>query len=165
MATGCLDIIFFGALSWLFENLNKAKNKKLDRVEIQPHTWIGMSGKTRYNTRYLGPIQVKTFLSTSKKMVSKVKEYETVLNELISDQSEYYDIKKQNKILHLIELNKNILKYMRQIDRREALRCYAEWKDDYSDSFLAYQYARTKAIELDSKLLEIKENLNKKILT
>ena len=83
------DILFFGTLAWLFRNVEKSTNKKLDRVEIEPHTWIGMSGKTRYNTRYLGPIKIKTFINTSKKMVIQVNEYENLINRLSNDNEKF----------------------------------------------------------------------------
>lgn len=159
MAVGCLDILFFGGLSWLFEKSHQAKNKELDQVEIGTNTWMGMSGKTRYNRRYLGPIQTKTFLSTSKLMASKVMEYESILNKQLVGKHDPSSYQKDNDVSQLIVLNKKIIQYMRKIDRRESLRCYAEWKIDHPKSFLAYQQARDKAIELDSKLEEVKKLL------
>lgn len=155
MAGGCLDILFFGGLSWLFEKSNQAKNRELDRVEIEPHSWMGMSGKTRYNRRYLGPIKIKTFLSSSRLMASNVIEYEAMLNKLLVNNYEPAEFEKEYDLSQLIVLNKKILKYMRQIDRRETLQCYAEWKNNHTESYLAYQNARAKAIQLDKKLEEV----------
>ncbi len=158
MAGGCLNILFLGTLSWLFEKSHQKKLREADHVEIKAHTWMGISGKTRYNRRYLGPIQIKTFLSTSNRMNSKVDDYEMILNKLLydSDNSE----NKNDYFLQLMELNKKIIKYIKQIDRRETLRCYTEWKNNHTESFLAYQEARKKAIRLDSKLEDVKNKLN-----
>ena len=156
MVTGCLDLLFLGTLSWLFEKSHQKKIKEQDRVEIDTHTWMGMSGKTRYNRRYLGPIEIKTFLSTSRKMVKAVDEYESTLNNLLSDYVDYQDFEKNNDIYKLLDLFKNVSRYMRQIDRRQTLRCYSEWRNDHSESFSAYQNARSRAINLDSKLEDAK---------
>lgn len=162
MAGGCLDILFFGGLSLLFEKMHQAKNKELDRVEIEAHTWAGMFGRTHYNRRYLGPIQIKTFLNTSKSIASKVLEYEAILNKLLVnryDDSTFSNIEKNNDVYQLSILNKRMIKYMEQIDRRERLRCYADWKDNNPESFSIYQKARTKIIELNAKLEDVKKQL------
>ena len=140
------DILFFGTLAWLFRNVEKSTNKKLDRVEIEPHTWIGMSGKTRYNTRYLGPIKIKTFINTSKKMVIQVNEYENLINRLSNDNEKFKDVEKQTYYFQLFDHFNNIVKYMNQIDRRQTLRCYNEWKNEHPNSFSAYQEAKSIAI-------------------
>lgn len=154
------DILFFGTLAWLFRNVEKSTNKKLDRVEIEPHTWIGMSGKTRYNTRYLGPIKIKTFINTSKKMVIQVNEYENLINRLSNDNEKFKDVEKQTYYFQLFDHFNNIVKYMNQIDRRQTLHCYNEWKNEHPNSFSAYQEAKSIAIDLDSKFADIQKKLD-----
>ena len=171
MAGGCLNILTMGILSWLFEIADKKKKKKNDRVEIETHTWMGMSGKTRYNRQFLGPIKIKTFLSTSRQMVKVTEKYKLVLKNLDERVDERVDERIDERIDERVddpdydifeggELPRKLTRYMRQINRRESLQCYAEWKNGHPESFAAYQRAQTEALNLNSKIERIKQKFN-----
>ena len=136
-----------------------------DRVEIESHEWLGMSGKTRINRRYLEPIKQETFLRTSRMMVKTVDEYDFFLDNLLPEgkECELESFEENFMVEKLLELHQKVYKYMRQIDRRESLRCYNEWRVNQPESFSAYQRARTKVMKLQKAKLKqasLKYNFN-----
>ena len=72
----------------------------------------------------------------------------------------FKDVEKQTYYFRLFDHFNNIVKYMNQIDRRQTLHCYNEWKNEHPNSFSAYQEAKSIAIDLDSKFADIQKKLD-----
>ena len=90
---------------------------KQDRVELPPHIWQGNTLKPHYNRRFLGPIKIKTFLSTSKRMDETVDQYSLIVTHLEELDSAgrpgIIDSTIERRVSPFLD---KIAKYMRQID-------------------------------------------------
>lgn len=154
MAGFLADLFILG----IFKLFDKASGKpKPDRVELPPHVWQGNTLRPHYNRRFLGPIKNETFLRTSKLMVKAADNYSKIISQLSNVENLSVS---SAELLALHPVQKQIRRYMRQIDRRTSLNCYQAWKTNHPDSYTAYHNARNQIIALDNKLEEICKNNN-----
>ena len=85
-------------------------------------------------------------MSTEKKRFLYDHEREYVQRNTIEKFTDRELQEKQTYYFQLFDHFNNIVKYMNQIDRRQTLRCYNEWKNEHPNSFSAYQEAKSIAI-------------------
>lgn len=153
--SGFIASLFIAGFIKLFDS---ASGKKKDRVELPPHIWQGNTLKPHYNRRFLGPIKIETFISSSKlmvKAVNKYSQYITFLSEKLQQEGYVIDAN-STEFTRIHKTEKQINKYMKQIDRRSPMRCYKEWRESHPESFNDYQEARGKALPLMETFNRIK---------